>query len=235
MRARAGHPLGVETIDDVVDRLSAIEQSTPADDGVHAFATVYRITTEAIRDRLRAGFFEDGATLERFDVGFAHRFLHADAEAGAQRPVPRVWAPLFAARDDHRVYAVQFALAGMNAHINHDLAMAVVEVCAALGRDPDAAPFPVDYFRVTDVLVEIEAEIRRSLLEEAAEQGSPLEPLVHLVSSWSLARAREAAWVKAQLFWLTRDTPLLHRQAVTTSERAVAMTTRQLLTPLRPH
>jgi len=225
----------VDTIDDVIDRLRAIEQSTPAGDGVHTFAAMYRATTEAIRDRLRAGFFEDDVTLERFDVVFAERFLHAEAEAGAHRPVPRVWAPLFAARSDPRLFAVQFALAGMNAHINHDLAVAVVDLCEALGRDPNAAPFPVDYFRVTDVLVEIEAEIRQSLLAEAAEQGSPLEPLVHLVSSWSLARAREAAWVKAQLFWLTRDNPLLHRQAVTTSERAVAMTPRQLLTPLSPH
>jgi len=220
------------TVDDVVDRLRAIEQSTPVADGVHAFATLYRLTTEAIRDRLRAGFFEDGVTLERFDVVFADRFLHADAEAGAGRPVPRVWAPVFAARGDGRVYAVQFALAGMNAHINHDLAMAVLELSVASGRDPNTDPFPGDYFRVTDVLVEIEAEVRRALLAEAAEQGGPLEPLVHLVSSWSLARAREAAWVKAQLFWLTRDSALLHGQAVRTSERAVAMTTRQLLTPL---
>ena len=222
------------TIDDVVDRLLAIEQATPARDGVHTFAVVYRVTTEAIRNRLRAGFFEDAVTLERFDVVFADRFLHAEAEAGAQRPVPRVWAPFFAARGDGRVYAVQFALAGLNAHINHDLAVAVLELCVGLGRDPDTAPFPEDYFKVTDVLVEIEAEIRQSLLAEAARQGGPLEPLVHLVSSWSLARAREAAWVKAQLFWLTRGSTLLHRQAVATSERAVAMTTRQLLTPLGP-
>jgi hypothetical protein len=109
---------------------------------------------------------EDGVTLERFDVVFADRSFQAAAEAAAGRPVRRVWAPLFAARGDRRLCAVQFALAGMNAHINHDLAMAVVELAVAVGRDPNVEPFPSDYFRVTDVLVKIEAEIRRSLLAE---------------------------------------------------------------------
>src|SRR5690349_18669213 len=179
------------TIDDVVDRLRGIGQATPPPDGEGTFATVYQVTTEAIRDRLRAGFFEDGVTLERFDVVFADRFFHAADAAAAGHPVPHVWAPLFAARGDRRIYAVQFALAGLNAHINHDLAMAVVELAVAVGRDPNVEPFPRDYFRVTDVLVEIEAELRRSLLADAEQQAGPLEPLLHLVSGWSLTRARE--------------------------------------------
>jgi hypothetical protein len=32
---------------------------------------------------------------------------------------------------------VQFALAGMNAHINHDLPLAMVSTCTALGTAPD--------------------------------------------------------------------------------------------------
>jgi hypothetical protein len=129
---------------------------------------------------------------------------------------------------------VQFAVAGLNAHINHDLALSVVEVCAERGRDPDDPPFPVDYFRVTDVLVAIEAEVRQALLDELAGLDGPVEPLLHLVGSWSLASARAAAWVKAQALWVTRRTRLLHDDLVRVSEGTVAMTTRHLLTPLFP-
>jgi hypothetical protein len=224
------------TIDDVVDRLRAIRDAAPIGDGVRPFAAVYLTTTEAIRDRLRAGFFEDPATVERFDVVFAGRFFVAEAAAAGSlpEPVPRVWEPLFAARGDRRVQDVQFAVAGLNAHINHDLALSVVEVCAERGRDPDDPPFPVDYFRVTDVLVAIEAEVRQALLDELAGLDGPVEPLLHLVGSWSLASARAAAWVKAQAFWVTRRTRLLHDDLVRVSEGTVAMTTRHLLTPLFP-
>jgi uncharacterized protein with von Willebrand factor type A (vWA) domain len=219
-------------IDDVVDRLRGIVAAAAPDDGVRAFAAVYLATTEAVRDRLRAGFFADPDTVDRLDVVFAERFFAAADAAAADGPVPRVWEPLFAARADRRVLDVQFVLAGMNSHINHDLAVAVVEVCEQLGRAPDTAPFPADYFRVTDVLVEIEAQVRRRLLERAAALDGPLQPLLHLVDSWSLARAREAAWIKAQVLWQTRGLPLLHEQLVTASEGTVGMTSRHLLTPL---
>jgi hypothetical protein len=187
--------MAAPTVDDVVERLRAIRDAAPPADGVRPFAGVYLTATEAIRDRLRAGFFEDPATVERFDVVFAERFFVAEAAAGglAPEPVPRVWEPLFAARGDRRVQDVQFAVAGLNAHINHDLATAVVAVCAERGREPDDPPFPADYFRVTDVLVAIEARVRRELLAELETLDGPVEPLLHLVGSWSLATARAAA------------------------------------------
>jgi Family of unknown function (DUF5995) len=45
--------------------------------------------------------------------------------------------PLFDARHDRRTAPLQFALAGMNAHISHDLAIGVVQrrmVMIALGE-----------------------------------------------------------------------------------------------------
>jgi Family of unknown function (DUF5995) len=46
------------------------------------------------------------------------------------------WKPLFEARFATGIAPVQFALAGMNAHINRDLSIVVCEACAARGTEP---------------------------------------------------------------------------------------------------
>ena len=56
---------------------------------------------------------------------------------------------------------VQFALAGMNAHINHDLPVAMVSTCAALGTSPED-PHLADYQKVDQLLDAAEQSIRQS-------------------------------------------------------------------------
>jgi hypothetical protein len=223
------------TIDEVLDRLHAIGASVPAGDGVGAFNTVYDLTTQAVRDRLGAGFFDDDVFVERLDVVFADRYLAAvDAAAGGQE-VDAAWRPLFQRRADHRVRPVQFVVAGMNAHINHDLAIAVVDTCAAAHIRPTEGSIPADYDRVNVILEEIEARVRAAMLDDLErELGRPVEPLVHLVGSWSIHQARDAAWVRAQVLWELRGLPRLYRRTIEVSASATGMTSRHLLTPVLP-
>ncbi|HSV66038.1 MAG TPA: DUF5995 family protein [Mycobacteriales bacterium] len=58
-------------IDDVVDRLRLIADSVSLGDGVGQFNAVYLLMTEAIRDRLGTGFFQDAA--------WRRRAAHADS------------------------------------------------------------------------------------------------------------------------------------------------------------
>jgi hypothetical protein len=225
----------INTIDDVVDRLVAIANSLGPRDGVGAFNLVYLRTTEAIRERLGTGFFADDAFVERLAVTFAKRYFAAVDAHTTGRPIDAAWRPLFARRADRRVHAVQFAVAGMNAHINHDLALAVVDTCAAAQTHPLAGSIPDDYQRITDVLEEIESRIRGMLLNDLErELGRPLEPLMHILSSWSIDQARRAAWVRGQVLWILRGTPPLFQLEVTASASTAGMTTRHLLTPLLP-
>jgi len=223
----------ISSIDDVIDRMQSIADSVGPHDGVGSFNMVYQRTTEAIRQRLGTGFFDDDRFMECFDIVFANRYFAAvDADAAGRR-IDTAWRPLFVRRSDRRVHAVQFAVAGMNTHINHDLALAVVDVCAAAHTHPLAGTIPADYRRITDVIVEIESRIRRSLLEDLErELDQPAEPLLHLISSWSIRQARQAAWVRAQVLWLLRDTPPLFHEATRVCASAVGMTSRHLLTPL---
>jgi hypothetical protein len=225
----------VTTIDDVLDRMRAIQASLDPLDGVAVFNWVYQRVTEAVRDRLRISFFADPVFVEQFDVRFAKRYFAAvDADAAGQRPDP-AWRPLFARRADRHIHAAQFAIAGLNTHINQDLSLAFVDACVAAGTHPRAGHIADDYQRVNDVIAEVEAEVRRELLNDLEEEiGAPFEPLLHLINTWSIAQAREAAWVRIQVLWVLRSEPWLFAQSVDATGRAVGMTSRHLLTPLLP-
>lgn len=223
------------TIGDVIARMQTITDALPVDDGVRAFTTVYQRVTEALRDRLGTHFFGDDEFVEQLDVIFAERFFDAVDAAASGQQVDRAWRPLFSQRADKRVHAVQFVVAGMNAHINFDLPLAVVDTCEAAHTDPDAGSIFADYQKVNVVLESIESSVRQSLLQDLERQlGHPLEPLQHLISSWSISSAREAAWVRAKVLWHLRDIRVLFDQIVGVSGSAVGMTSQQLLTPLLP-
>jgi hypothetical protein len=114
------------SIDDVLARMDAIADALPPTDGIACFNRLYRRTTENIRAFALAGKFADAAGLERLDVVFANLYFGGVAaclrgDAGA----PRAWLPLVEQRAAPRVHPLQFAIAGMNAHINRDLAVAL--------------------------------------------------------------------------------------------------------------
>jgi Family of unknown function (DUF5995) len=46
-------------------------------------------------------------------------------------PCADSWEAMFSRRDQTDIAWIQFALAGMNAHINHDLPLAIVVTCQA--------------------------------------------------------------------------------------------------------
>ncbi|MFF1796891.1 DUF5995 family protein, partial [Kitasatospora sp. NPDC058263] len=118
--------------------------------------------------------------MAELDVVFAGRYLLAlDAEA-AGRPVPACWRPLFALRAHRGVHPLQFALAGMNAHIQHDLPLAVLDACRRLGCGPER--LAGDYHRVNDLLAGVETAVREQLMPgpDALERA---EPLTHLLGN----------------------------------------------------
>ena len=56
----------------------------------------------------------------------------------------------------------------MNAHINHDLPIAVVSTCQALATSPQAGPHFADYQKVDQLLDAAEQSVRQSF-ESAPE------------------------------------------------------------------
>ncbi len=79
----------------------------------------------------------------RLDVIFAGLYFLAVVDSLGSQSVPSAWSALFEARYRTGIDRIQFALAGMNAHINHDLALALLATDADLNIVPaSAAPRP---------------------------------------------------------------------------------------------
>ncbi|MBD0691655.1 hypothetical protein BG452_09295 [Streptomyces sp. CBMA123] len=234
----------------MVGRLREIATALPLADGVAVFNRLYLTVTEAVRDRLADGYFADPSAMAELDAVFAGRYLLAvDSDAAGQEP-PACWRPLFALRAHPGVHPLQFALAGMNAHIQHDLPLAVVDLCRRRGCVP--AEVERDYHRINGVLAEVEAVAREQLLPGAelpecagplthagplAHAGSPAHagPLTHLLGTWSVEAAREGAWSAVQALWELRALPSAARAFGAALDGSVGLLGHALLLPLVPY
>ncbi len=221
------------TVDEVVARLQEIDGGLPPGDGVAVFNRMYLTVTERIAEILAEGdgssLFRDAETMAALDVRFANLWLAAYDADRAGRTVAPAWRPLFEARAGRRV-PVQYAIAGMNSHIEHDLPVAVVDTCEA--RDLEPADVHRDYETVNDVLAQVESELRRSFLDEVGRAvDDHLGPAVHLVSAWNIDKARDLSWVTVETVWAFRHTRFLRDRFLDGLGHTVGMASRVLLTP----
>ena len=222
-----------DTIDEAVALLEGLDRTLPASDGVRWFNRLYLDVTLALRAYCATGPLEASPFLQDLDVLFANDFFAAYDAAGSGGQVPSCWAPLFDARHDPRIAPLQFALAGMNAHIGHDLAIGVVQTCQVLGVVPtDDSPQHSDYQAVNSVVGEAEAQTKQWLLTGAIKElDHAVAPVDDAVAIWSLEHARDAAWVRAEVLWNLRDHRTLTDAYLATMDATVGMEGRALLLP----
>ncbi|QYX81436.1 DUF5995 family protein [Streptomyces akebiae] len=225
VREAADTAAGSDAVDTVVSRMRALDATLPARDGIAVFNCVYLAVTEAIGRRLDTGHFPDAEAAITLDVLFAERYLRV-AEGGR---APACWRPLLQFRRHPGVQPLQFALCGINAHIGHDLALAVVDTCRTLGCEP--ADLEDEFEQVGDVLVSLEERIREELMP-GPDLLQIADPLTHLLGAWSLERAREASWSAARALWALRALPDLAEEFAHRLDAAVGLAGRMLLTPM---
>ena len=125
------------SIAEVVDIMTALERELSRSDGLWWFNRLYLRVTLAVRSAVTTTTFRDPAFLERLDVVFANQYFDAVAAGDADpRAAPSAWRPLFECRHRRGILSIQFALAGMNAHINRDLPAGIVATYAATDGAP---------------------------------------------------------------------------------------------------
>ncbi|MDG9719557.1 DUF5995 family protein [Streptomyces sp. DH24] len=221
--------VAVDSVDTVVSRMHALDAALPARDGVAVFNRVYLAVTEAVDRRIDAGTLGDPRAAATLGVRFAERYLDAvDAAAQDRRP-PACWRPLLHFRRHPGVRPLQFALAGVNAHIGHDLALALVDTCHALGCEP--ADLEDEFDRVGELLVALEERVREDLMP-GPDLLQIADPLTHLLGSWSLERARDASWAAARALWALRRLPDVAGEFTERLDAAVGFAGRMMLIPL---
>jgi Family of unknown function (DUF5995) len=215
-----------------------IERSLPSGDGVASFVGLYRQVTEDVQDGLEKSTFASPRFLQRLDLVFASLFFTAvDADARSAGSAPPAWRPLFASRSQRGIAPIQFVLAGMNAHINRDLPVALVATCSELGIElRSGSPEHADFLRINALLADVEAKIKKeSYLPRWLRPFDRLllrtSRLDDVIAMWNVERARDAAWTNAEALWALRREPALADEFVAALDRTIGFASRGLLIP----
>lgn len=208
-------------------RLDAMTASLPATDGVRRFNDLYRTITQGVLDQRDT--FQDPPFLARLTREFVGLYFSA-YDAAVK---PRAWRPLFKARANTRLATIQHVLAGMNAHINRDLAVALVRAVDGLARAWPGlgSAAHADYLHINDLLrANIDAAQVQygNELTNAADEA--LGQLDELLGVWSLTAARDLAWTNGTV--LDAMPAPLRPPFVDSLDRLAGLTSRRLLVPI---
>jgi hypothetical protein len=224
---------------DVVAHLDTIQQQSETTaprgqrDGLACFNYLYRSITQQILDTLETtDGFEDKNFVSMLDVEFARRYLDAlERYAGDPASAPRSWRVLLDRRSDAGVAPLQFALAGVNAHVNFDLAFALVTTCDAIASPLGSDTQRRDYQRINEVFASQMASLRHHFedLFERDLDRSALSSLNNHVDDVSVILARDAAWHHAQHLWTVRAEPRAMHEQTEATDLLVSLAGRGIL------
>ena len=220
----------VTSISEAIARMEAIDAALPPSDGLACFNRMYLDVTRQVNAELDQGFYQDPTFMTQLDVNFANLYFDAVDQAGDPDKVPLAWRPLVEQRSTPGIEEIQFALAGMNAHINHDLPLAMVETCEDLGTEPHVDPHHSDYQKVDQLLDAAETAIRRAFedrCEKTADQR--LGAVLTFICNWGINCARDIAWTNSQLLWVVRENRLAKELFLDSLTETTALAGRLLL------
>jgi len=215
-------------IDDVLVKLRGVIDRHRGSPMVF-FPAVYRATTARVRAGIQQGTFVDGARMGRLVTTFANRYLAAlDVAAAGGVSSGRAWQVAFEAAGRPHTMILQHVLAGMNAHINFDLPLAVIEV--ANGRN--IRELEADFNAINDIL--------EALLEPVQEVIDRFSPLLHILDevggrtdeklvTFSIRTAREEAWHEARR--LADEVAEQRDRSILSLDRKVALLASSIIVP----
>ena len=225
----------VNSIPDVIAAFESINAVLPDTDGLKWFNWLYLAVTRAVDSNIETGTWHNPAWLTQLDVVFARLYLNALRQyLTPGESAPKCWMVLFESRNDARLARIQFALAGINAHIDHDLSMAVVETCRQFGITPThlSAEY-LDYCQVNDVLDPIVNQAKSELLTGLLGDKLPAIDLVeNLTAMFGLRAVREAAWTNSEMLSQAEEIPGLGDRFLDGLDDAAALAGRGLLAPV---
>jgi uncharacterized protein DUF5995 len=223
-----------KSIDEVMATMQSMETLFAPHDGLFWFHQLYFEVTRAVKGRVAGGGFSNPAWLAELDVQFAALYFSALEKWLSSQITPECWLTLFARRELAAIARIQFALAGVNAHINHDLPIALIATCQTMGSTVEHdSPLYADYTAVNSTLDALIETAKRELMVRLL--GDPLPPVSHLedtVAAWSVAAAREMAWTNAEVLWGLRGAPLLSGRYLDGLDGITAFAGKTLLVPV---
>lgn len=223
----------VSSVREAIAVMQAIDRELPDRDGVKWFNRLYERVTVEVQSALGGGGnFRDPAFVTKLDIVFANLYFDALVKGlGGVEAAPSAWRPLLRERNTAGIARIQFALAGMNAHINRDLPDGIVRSFAALGGDPLTDQIrEQDFERVNGLLEQVEAKVKADFLigplGALDRLGGPLDDALAM---WNVRAARATAWTNAQVLWGLKGIPMVRNRFFSRLDSLVGMSGRGLL------
>jgi hypothetical protein len=220
-------------IGEVIQIMQNLDAILPTSDGLKWFNLLYLRVTQAVYAKQPPGGWDDQAWLTKLDINFGRLYFDALANSCLdQTKVPRAWMALFESRDNQNIERVQFALAGINAHINHDLPLALVQTCKDMQTSPqrDTREYS-DFENVNSLLSGVMPTtlnvLAAGILGEIAQDTGTIG---RLLAMWSVETARDTAWTNAELIWELQNLPSLVDNFMMVIDRLSGLAGRGLLT-----
>lgn len=187
------------SVAEVITTMTSYQSTLPDDDGLKWFNLLYLEVTQAVDGAVNSTQFRDARWIADLDVVFANLYFSAinSADSG-NGEVPAAWEPLFDARNRPGIAKIQYALAGMNAHINRDLPVALVDLAQKSGAFPSRTSDQFsDFQTVNALLATVETRVKALMLA-----GFPPTPaLADVIAMWSVEKARDSAWTNGEILW----------------------------------
>ena len=236
---RGWHPLGEKVTETLVERpgcigdvigkldlVQAILDELPpsrANNRVSAFNQLYLKITRRV-DTALVGGVDQPDFLELLDVEFAKRYFAAlDLWNNDDDETPDVWEVLFKRAGDVRMTRLTAAMLGVNAHINHDLALALIGTWNELGAPEDDRIHP-DYLLVNEIFHEEIPPLRRGFSDAWQME---LDRFVGPLDDWSqrmlVTVTRARAWDQGRRLWELRHDADDFEQARRSMDRAASL------------
>jgi hypothetical protein len=209
------------TITGVIALMQQIDALLPINDGLKWFNRLYLTVTQQVDLNPPGGAWQNPKWLLTLDVVFAGFYFNAIRGSLAGQSIPSSWSAFFEARFRAGIDRIQFALAGMNAHINHDLALALLTTNEQLNVTPAPdGPEHSDYESVNSILASLIPSTLTTLASDtlgvlAEDTGK----IGRILAFWDICRARDLAWEFSNhlrdLTGLVRDAALDAQDAIT--------------------
>ena len=184
------------TFDDVLGSLGRLQEIFYAQrDRRAVFVSAYLVITAAVKARVQSKGFMDNEWVTRYDVAFANLYRAALlAYERADSGLTEAWRIAFDAARHNDALIVQDLMLGINAHVNHDLPLAL----SAVSIEPNRQQRFADHIAVNETLEtatgELENRIETMYAPGLDMLGRAFYPLIGEITSLDLTVTRQLAW-----------------------------------------
>jgi hypothetical protein len=196
------------TMNQVVQSLTDLEDLfRKTKDSRGLFVVAYVETTTSLRQKIqrqRQGegqFFNDPDWIEQILLAFANLYRQALFGSIQNLAIPAAWQIAFSKASDRKTLSIQHFMLGINAHVLHDLPIAVYQ--ANIGLSEERPAKRQDYNKVNDILRNATNSIQKKISNYHRAKGlGVLDQLFFGLDEWIadffFRSERESSWYRAE-------------------------------------